>query len=61
MRRPVRLVYLEAHASQQQALRRERAIKNLSRARKETLIRQRPTTLSEYLDREGQDASTRED
>lgn len=61
IRRPVRLVYLEMQENRRQALRRERAIKNLSRARKEALIREEPTTLGEYLDREGQDADTSED
>ncbi len=38
-RRPVRLVYQEAHATRGQALRREAAIKALSRRQKEQLIR----------------------
>jgi putative endonuclease len=61
IRRPVRLVYLEAQGSRRQAMRRERAIKNMSRRRKEDLIRDQPTTLDEYLDREGQDGITGED
>ncbi len=61
IRRPVRLVYLEAQGGRRQAMRRERAIKNMSRMRKEALIRERPTTLDEYLDREGQDGIAEED
>ena len=37
-RLPVELVYLEAHASRGSALRREAAIKALSRRRKESII-----------------------
>ena len=40
-RRPTRLVYHEAHAGQSAALRREAAIKALSRAEKLALIRVR--------------------
>ncbi len=40
-RGPVRLVYSEACASHGDALRRERAVKQLSRADKETLVAQR--------------------
>jgi UV DNA damage endonuclease len=39
-RRPTHLVYQEAHPSQSQALRREAAVKALSRRQKEALIRQ---------------------
>ncbi len=39
-RRPTRLVYREAHPDQGSALRREAAIKALSRREKEALIRQ---------------------
>jgi predicted GIY-YIG superfamily endonuclease len=39
-RRPTRLVYQEAHPNQSQALRREAAVKALSRRQKEALIRQ---------------------
>ena len=37
-RRPTRMVYQEVHAGQSQALKREAAIKSLSRPQKETLI-----------------------
>jgi predicted GIY-YIG superfamily endonuclease len=37
-RRPTRLVYQEAHASRSSALKREAAIKGLSRRQKESLI-----------------------
>ena len=39
-RRPVRLVYLERHASVGDALRREYELKQLSRAKKEKLVSQ---------------------
>jgi len=39
-RRPVRLVYTEACESIGDALRRERALKRISRAKKEALLRQ---------------------
>jgi putative endonuclease len=38
LRRPVRLVYSETHASEAQAIKRERQIKGWSRAKKEALI-----------------------
>jgi predicted GIY-YIG superfamily endonuclease len=38
-RRPVALVYHEAHAGKRAALRREAAIKGLSRRQKESLVR----------------------
>ena len=38
-RRPTRLVYQEVHASRSSALKREAAIKGLSRRQKESLIR----------------------
>lgn len=38
-RRPFRLVYREAHATQRAAMRREAAIKQLSRAQKQDLVR----------------------
>ena len=38
-RRPIRLVYREAHANRSQASKREAAIKSLSRRQKESLIR----------------------
>ena len=37
-RSPVRLVYQEAHASRSLALKREAAVKSLSRRRKESMI-----------------------
>jgi len=37
-RRPVKLVYLEQQADRASAMRRERAIKRLSRARKQHLV-----------------------
>lgn len=37
-RRPVHLVYLESCESQKEAMRRERAIKKLSKKRKEALV-----------------------
>ena len=40
-RRPVALVYSEAHASQSRALRREAEIKSWTRARKDALIGER--------------------
>lgn len=61
IRRPVRLVYLEELASRREAMRRERSIKNMSRARKKTLIRERVNTLEEYLDREGDDVESGKD
>jgi putative endonuclease len=61
IRRPVRLVYLEELRSRRAAMRRERAIKNMSRARKKTLIRERREVLKDYLDREGEDVEAQED
>ena len=37
-RRPVRIVYAEAHRSKQEALKRERQIKRWSRRKKESLV-----------------------
>ena len=39
MRRPVKLIYLEELPDKSSALKRERAIKKLSRKRKETLVK----------------------
>ena len=41
-RRPVELVYLEAHETKQEAMRREAAIKKMKRAEKLKLIQNRP-------------------
>ncbi len=43
-RRPVRLVYYEAYATKQEAMKREAAIKRLGRAEKLKLIGQAPAT-----------------
>jgi len=43
-RRPTRMVYEEVQANQSQALKRELAIKALSRPQKETLIRQKESS-----------------
>ena len=43
-RRPTRMVYVESHAGQSQALKREAAIKALTRPEKEALIRVRETS-----------------
>ncbi len=40
-RRPVRLIYQEACASRSEALRRESAIKKMTRAQKEALLREK--------------------
>jgi putative endonuclease len=45
-RRPVRLVYYEVFESRSQAARREAAIKNLSKKRKEALVFSRKSTKS---------------
>lgn len=42
MRLPVRLVYVEPQPDRRAAMQRERAIKRLTRARKQALIRQMP-------------------
>ena len=44
-RRPVELVYLEEHATKEEAMSREWHIKQLTRPQKETLIRLRNHTL----------------
>ncbi|RGY99269.1 GIY-YIG nuclease family protein [Clostridium sp. AM58-1XD] len=41
-RRPVRLVYMEVFETKEEAMRREAAIKKMSRRQKEQLIKERP-------------------